>query len=508
MNQPFPFRLPSAIPVSLLALLLCLRPSLQATEIQVVNNSDFDPGSLRAALFAAGSGDVITFDPILSGATITLTTGALEITDNLVIDASALDEPLTISGNNTFRVFTVSTGITATLRSLVIRNGRSANGTVGVPSTPGADGGGILHEGTSLTLIDCTLTENRSGNGGAGDSFGFGGSGGRGGHGGAIFVNGGTLHLINSTLSGNAAGLGGNADIASFGSGGQGGSGGGIFNSGGSVNLLNSTLHNNTSGDGGFSTIGGSGGHGGGIHNAAGTVTIRQSTITANQAGDTSVAASSGGSGGGISDANGTLEITNSIVAANSSGSSIIMPASGHDLFFNGTTLTRNGVSLIGNNETATTQYPLPAAVGQPNANGDLVGDLLNPFDPELGDLLDVGGRTAVLVPSLGSPVIDLGPVAALPLDEFDLDGDSNTTEALPLDQRGSVRVSGPRVDLGAVEDTLTAAAAKAAQRASLQTQIRKLTKQAKLAQQRGAAAQAKAFLRKLKLVKRQLAAL
>ena len=502
MIQPHPFRLASAI--SLLALLLCLRPSLQAVEIQVVNNSNGDPGSLRAALIAAGNGDVITFDPIFSGATIALTTGALAITSSVTIDASALDEPIIISGNNLSRVFTVSTGVTATLRSLVIRNGRSASGTAGTPATPGADGGGILHQGTSLTLIDCTLTENSTGGGGSGSS-GLGSSGARGGRGGAIFVNGGTLHLINSTLFGNTTGSGGSGDITNFGSGGQGGFGGGIFNSGGTVNLLNSTLHNNLSGDGGFSITGGSGGRGGGIHNEAGTVTIQQSTITANQAGNSGGSSATAGSGGGISDNNGTLVITHSIVAANSSGRSIGISAFGADFSLTGTTLTRNGVSLIGNNETVSTQYPLPAAVGQPNANGDLVGNSTNPFDPELGDLLDVGGRTAVRVPSLGSPVIDRGPVAALPLDEFDLDGDSNTTEALPLDQRGSVRVSGARVDLGATEDTLTA---KAAQRASLQAQIRKLTKQAKLAQQRGSVAQAKALLRKLKLLKRQLAAL
>ena len=40
----------------------------------------------------------------------------------------------------------------------------------------------------------------------------------------------------------------------------------------------------------------------------------------------------------------------------------------------------------------------------------------------------------------------------SLPADTFDLDGDSNAFEPLPIDSRGSDRVSGTAIDLGAVE--------------------------------------------------------
>jgi len=57
-----------------------------------------------------------------------------------------------------------------------------------------------------------------------------------------------------------------------------------------------------------------------------------------------------------------------------------------------------------------------------------------------------------------GSPCIDAGDNAALPLDDLDLDGDGNTTEAIPFDLAGLARVvrglpgPGPVVDMGAYE--------------------------------------------------------
>ncbi len=51
-----------------------------------------------------------------------------------------------------------------------------------------------------------------------------------------------------------------------------------------------------------------------------------------------------------------------------------------------------------------------------------------------------------------GSPAIDFGLEQFLPADIWDLDEDGNTTEPLPIDLSGDVRVQGGNVDLGAYE--------------------------------------------------------
>jgi hypothetical protein len=51
-----------------------------------------------------------------------------------------------------------------------------------------------------------------------------------------------------------------------------------------------------------------------------------------------------------------------------------------------------------------------------------------------------------------GSPALDAGLAALLPPDVWDLDGDGDTAEPLPVDLSGTRRVWGPEVDLGAYE--------------------------------------------------------
>ena len=60
--------------------------------------------------------------------------------------------------------------------------------------------------------------------------------------------------------------------------------------------------------------------------------------------------------------------------------------------------------------------------------------------------------RTHALLP--GSPAINAGNSSLLPADTNDLDGDGNTTEPIPFDQRGTGfdRVFGGQIDIGAVE--------------------------------------------------------
>ncbi|MHC4218202.1 MAG: right-handed parallel beta-helix repeat-containing protein, partial [Planctomycetota bacterium] len=63
---------------------------------------------------------------------------------------------------------------------------------------------------------------------------------------------------------------------------------------------------------------------------------------------------------------------------------------------------------------------------------------------------------------SIGSPCVNAGDNAALPLDVFDLDGDGDTSEPLPVDLDGNPRVQAVVVDMGAYEGEFDAEAAAA----------------------------------------------
>src|SRR5262249_57420919 len=87
---------------------------------------DSGSGSLRQAVRDANDtpgDDLIAFDAKLSG-TITLTSGQLRITDGLTISGPGRDV-LAVSGNDTSRVFRVSSGIAVAISGLTISHGRA-----------------------------------------------------------------------------------------------------------------------------------------------------------------------------------------------------------------------------------------------------------------------------------------------------------------------------------------------------------------------------------------------
>ena len=199
---------------------------------------------MRAALAAAGNGDTIDFARSLANQTIALNGSGpltLAITKSVTITSGGVPG-IVISGSNAATVFTVSSGVSATIDSLTISNGMSQlSGPNGV-----SQGGGILNNGT-LTVSACTLTGNQA-VGGASD------------YGGGI-ANLGTLTILNSTIANN--GLATNAAASS--------GGGGIFSSG-TLTAINCTIVNNS----------GFGGSGGGL-DVSGTSTV-ENTIVANNA--------------------------------------------------------------------------------------------------------------------------------------------------------------------------------------------------------------------------------
>lgn len=239
--------------------------------------------ALREAIILANENpgaDSIAFDALLTGRTITLLLGELDIDDDLDITGPGASD-LAVSGNNASRVFTIGAGVTASIRGMTITGGDAT----------GASGGGISSAG-NLTLTDLIVSGNSAGNAGGGiyssastltltrstvsgnnaDDFAGGIfsdgvlsltastiSGNSAGNGAGIYTSG-TLTLTNSTLSGNTAVF----------------AGGGIYSSSATLTLTNSTLAENTAASGG-----------GGIYNGVGSVTILVSTLVAlNTGGD------------------------------------------------------------------------------------------------------------------------------------------------------------------------------------------------------------------------------
>jgi LPXTG-site transpeptidase (sortase) family protein len=214
--------------LTLVLLLFSLSPiqSVQAATLTVSNANGTGVGSLRQAIADANSGDTITFDASLSGATITLAS-PLTLYKNVTIDGSALSSPLSISGNSSVSVFNINSGIAVILDSLTIKYGNANSG------------GGINNKGT-LTVNNSTFSGNSA------KYFG----------GGIFNENGGNITVNNSTFSGNSS-------I----------NGGGIYNQNGS----NTTVNNSTF-SGNSARM-----HGGGINNR-GNLDIDNSTFSGNSA--------------------------------------------------------------------------------------------------------------------------------------------------------------------------------------------------------------------------------
>ncbi|HEY0320623.1 MAG TPA: Ig-like domain repeat protein, partial [Pyrinomonadaceae bacterium] len=154
-----------------------------------------DPGignndcTLREAINAANLDaglETITFAPALtSGGPATITLDGLGALANIAGDLTITgptNNRLTISGNNTSRVFTIDPTFNVAISNLTIANGRDGFG------------GGIYSEG-NLTITNSTLTNNHAVLGLPGAT----------GEGGAIDSEGGLLTIINSTISGNSA---------------------------------------------------------------------------------------------------------------------------------------------------------------------------------------------------------------------------------------------------------------------------------------------------------------
>jgi hypothetical protein len=295
------------------------RPSLEILEnrwlpstLTVTTSVDeVDPNdgvlSLREVIAAAKSGDKITFADGVFGSELTL--GQLMINKSLTIEGQSKfgGFPATGvfgSGLGNSRAFDVAGSINVTLANM------SINGV--------ADhGGGVLNEGASLTLSNCSL--------------------------------GGTAIVILSGRSGVAG------DVA----------GGALYNAAGTVSLSNCQIIGQAIAYDGSSALGG------GIYNAAGaTLQVTNCTFSLNgDATDTSNAVSLAGNGfgsgyaagGAIYNARGSVSLTNTdIEGAFTEGSTAL----GGAIFSSGGNLTITSCIFNSNFASANVGSPTTAAGG------------------------------------------------------------------------------------------------------------------------------------------------
>jgi hypothetical protein len=227
----------------------------------VLNLNDSGAGSLRQAILDANAHpgpDTIRFASGLHG-TITLTSGELSITDDLLI-AGPGSSRLTVGGHGTSRVFNVSA------RNVTIDGLTIADGLATSSSPNGSNGGGIYHGRGTLTLSRDVLRGNRA-DGTAAGALGYGGA--------ILNASGATLILDHSNFLDNVATGTGR------------GRGGAIFNYG-TATVFRSTFTHNQALGGSTGSPFSSSGSGGAIANlgdqSGATLTVASSTFTGNEA--------------------------------------------------------------------------------------------------------------------------------------------------------------------------------------------------------------------------------
>ena len=433
-------------------------PIAHAATFTVTNLNDSGVGSLRQAILDANaaigaSTNTIQFQSGLSGNL--LTAGNLSINGKLELIGPGANV-LTLFGNKA-TIFVVNRGATVTLSGLKITNGNDgiANfGTLTVNNSILADNAASgISNWVVLTVNDSILADNAasginnavtgtvtvnrstvSGNelSGISDCFNTGGtvtvshstlSGNSSTNGGGGICSTGTLTVRNSTLSGNSSAAG---------------AGGGIHSRGLLVTIAGNTLSGNTARNE----------CGGGMYvNGATTFVFHNNTLSGNTArwgGGLCVAGNfvfktvnntlsgntASGFGGGIQIRPGSiLSIGNSLVASNTAPTAREINSDG--------TFVSDGHNLFGENGSSGLVDAIPATSDKVLAG--LIGTAIGP-------LANNGGPTLTHLPVAGSPLLDAGNNALIPV-------------GVTTDQRGQPRIQFGKVDIGAVEvDTVSPA--------------------------------------------------
>jgi len=211
----------------------------------VTSISDSGPGTLRDAITqanAAAGVDTIKFK-LPTDSILLLTSGQIPITDSIIITGPGAGK-LTISGNNSSRIFNISDGSatvkTATISGLTFMDGNGA-------------AGGAIYSAESFTMTNCVVASSVSSGSGGGVHVGTAGK---------ISITG--SKFIGNQSSGNGGGL----YLRVLGTGAT-----------GSIQVTNCLISGNVSGGQG-------GGLYGRISQGTGTLTIDKTTISNNTASD------------------------------------------------------------------------------------------------------------------------------------------------------------------------------------------------------------------------------
>jgi CSLREA domain-containing protein len=355
---------------------------------EAIINADTNAVTYPECLFGA-TGNFIAFDTGLGAATITLTSTLPAISDPAGLTIYGGGQ-ITISGNNSHRVFTVNSGAPLTLDGLTITNGLAVSlcsGTDGL-------GGGVYNAGT-LIIQDSTFSNNSAVYQSA-----------CGGNGGGVY-NTGTVAIINSTFSSNTAGQ----------------SGGGVYNSG-ALTIARSTFLSNTS-NGGYG--------GGGVFNF-GNLTISNSTFAL----DVGFA-----KGGGLYNHTGIATLTNNTFSANSAaiGGDIYNDFAALNLYNTILANSLGGGDCFNNAGTVNAVY---------NINEDIINKCNLPIGPGGNTLGTDPGLAPIYFPP-GSPGYFPLPVNSFPIDLGD-DAKCAAAPVSNTSQNGLSRPQGAHCDIGSYE--------------------------------------------------------
>lgn len=458
------------------AALAAVPAATQAATFTVMNTNDAGAGSLRQAVIDANTAvgpDIVNFAAAVTG-TITLTTGQIAITDSVDIQGPGA-AVLTVSGNNTGRIFYLYSGaglIDVTISGLTLTAGGAVtfgaaiidfgenlevNAVTITGNVATAGGGGIAAtdisgSGMSLEVRNSTISGNDSGRDGGAIYF---------------YTTGGPLIIENSVISGNDAVDDGGAiylyDItdsltvtgSTISGNTAGGFGGGIYfyqTDGGTQTIDHSTVSGNSAYLGGgmlgiffdtpfsidhstFSTNTATAGAGMfAVFPFGAPVTVVDSTFS----GNTAVA-----DGGGIFlyglYAGGTFTIQNSTIASNTApglGGGVFTlagPLTVTNTIVGDNTAADLGTALAGNFALSFSLVENAGGASITDGGGNIMG-----MDPQLGALANNGGLTQTHKPAGTSPAVNAGNPAFVP---------PPTT-----DQRDLPRVVGGRIDMGSVE--------------------------------------------------------